>query len=151
MKLKGLYVYYFVSFKFSKSQRLIGVFFGVLLYFLFFQGIGVVYAMEPDNVTLLDKIAKVNENISYFEDQVNAARDLYNEAVYAKNTRGIDSDFQAIAQAYNENLSNLNSEKRLLGILDNKLANGETSPEISTSSSLGKRKADASDFEINKK
>lgn len=123
----------------------------LFVYSLFFPLIGEAHAMGVDSQPLLDRIDKSKDMINYFKDQVKETKELQDDANNAFASQGIVSDFQGINEAYNQSVSNLKAEERLLEMLEKKLANGDTSPELSTTSSLGKRKADFSNFETSKK
>lgn len=88
---------------------------------------------------LLAKINKKELNIQYFEGQVKETDRLFKEAL--RQNLPEDARKEAL-QAKKESEVNLNSERRFIKVLKNRLNSGNYDSSISTSSSLGKRNID---------
>ena len=111
-----------------------------ILYFTYklFICNNVLYCMDENSeeyLRLLEKIDKTKNNITYFKEQIKGCTDMFKQAIDGKDNQNIDD----IKKILKETQTNLNSEEKMLNILNNKLQSGDYSLEVKTSSSLGKR------------
>lgn len=108
----------------------------------------VLYCMDittENFLALQSKIARLEQNISYFQEQAAAANRDVNEYLSAKTlweNNGKTAEWQrgyAMAEsALKDTHTNLNSEKRMINILKAKLENGDY--DSTSKPSTGKRK-----------
>ena len=154
-----------VNFYFSLFSRLaiaqsgikyifIALFIGLFIFIFFYIFISsfdpFIYCMDDnteERVKWLGKINKTQNNCNYYIQQLSAADQQFKDVLSNRNILP-PQEFQAKLQEAKEALTdtnrNLNSEKRMLEILNRKLANNELSLE--TSSTLQKRSQ--SDFSM---
>lgn len=85
---------------------------------------------------LLEKIAKINANIQYFQEQSIEADKMFKDALRQQLNDDIKND---ILTAKKESEINLNSEKKMLKILSERLEKGDFNSSTSSPSVLGKR------------
>jgi len=88
---------------------------------------------------MLDKIARIEDKIDYFTQQAKETDRLFREALHDNLPQDIKDD-RLIAKKESE--VNLNSEKKALKILKNRLNSGDFNTSFSTPSTLGKRNLD---------
>lgn len=84
-------------------------------------------------LTLLQKIASSQNSIEYYRSQIAACTQALNQSISINDQETINQ----VTTALKETQSNLNSEQRMLNILNSRLQSGNYN--LGVSSSLGKR------------
>jgi hypothetical protein len=107
-----------------------------------------VYAMDTlteMSLKLQEKIAKLEANISYYQEQAIAAdkdfKEVLNTKAYCESKGLMDEwqrEYKIVESALKDTNVNLNSEKRMVNILKAKLENGDY--DLVSKSTAAKRK-----------
>jgi len=108
----------------------------------------VVYTMDPFtemSIKLQEKIAKLEANITYYQEQAIAAdqdfKEVLNTKAYCESKGLMDEwqrEYKIVESALKDTNVNLNSEKRMVNILKAKLENGDY--DLVSKSTATKRK-----------
>ena len=89
---------------------------------------------EADIEAFKNRIVETRTNVQYFKDQLVAYDHSFKEAILTQNTEEMNESRVALKEAQ----TNLNSEQRLLRILENRLSNGDFS-DLNPKPITGKR------------
>lgn len=90
------------------------------LYLFFFSSVA--YAMEGGDEIFPQKIDKIQDMIEYHKDQVHESTEMFRESIYSQDA----NQMKGAKEALKESQTNLNSEQRMLRILNQRLESGES-------------------------
>ena len=120
----------------SKTKQLVIIVFVVVLFLLiviaavyFFSN--VIYCMDDSTAELLNRIANVRANCAYHLGQFNAYSEELTRLHNARGTIPVsewNALFAEFTEGVRESQTNLNSERRMLSILERRLDSGNTNP-----------------------